>query len=274
MVQDNPPLNRAARRAQARKRQPTLVHPNQAQKPPHDQDTGTGSPSEEEAEQADLPPAAFAFPGVGDTAPKGRGRPKGASKQDTMYKTLVSYYALAGLGVGRFDQADGEILMRASGDCANAWIAAGKADPRIQHALEIITVAGPYTQLIWVHASIAIMIMDRHKVNPFSALMARPNQPQAAPQAEAAPLPYTPVGPQAPTDTPLPPTYAPDTELGIPDEGLPADIDVALREMARRTGRNYDELRQEALVELAQMRLAQNGRTVAPGALGAPVMKE
>ena len=227
---------------------------------------------------------------------------KGASKQDRIYTTLVSYYGLAAFAVSRLDQMDGEIIATQAEACAGAWVAAGKANPKIQRVLEIITVGGPYMALVMVHAELAVALMARHGTSPlalFRSPESNANSPtstqfnsQVAPQKGGTtrgtamppsspepppPLPYQPVGPHAPTEAPAPPPVYVDPGLRVvPDEGIPAEIDVALRQMARQSGRPYEELRQEALLELAQMRLQtqSNGHTGLPGALGAPITRE
>lgn len=287
-MQDRAPANRAQRRQAARRQGATLVRPvGRPRNPsgPQSLVTGTGSPSAETASASDEDePVASTFPPA-DEAPKGRkiSHHAGGGKQERIYKTLVSYYALAGLAVSRWDQSDGMLIVSNAEACADAWIVAGKAQPSIMHALEMITVAGPYTALIMVHVQMAFSIMDRHGANPFKGLLspvAAPSAPTqsakqspSAPRSEPAPLPYVPVGANAPTEAmPGPEVLTPDM-LVIPDEGLPAEIDVALREMARETGRPYQELRQEAIVELAQLRMQQNGHTQTPGALGAPIAR-
>jgi hypothetical protein len=301
-MQDHPPQNRAERRAQARKGKPgaALVRPfrPQSQSAAQEPATGTGNRSAASAERqepldpygADNPetgvPPLWTFPGVEPQGERKVSHKAGGSKQQRIRDTLVSYYALAGMAVSRMDMTDGQIVVASAQNCADAWMAAGKANPQIMRALELITIAGPYTALISAHVMVAITIMDRHNANPFAALFAprtprTPRQPVTGPspsgeQATPAPLPYVPVGAMAPTDAAPPPMQYPGDESGlviIPDEGIPADLDVALRELARSTGRSYDELRQEALVELAQMRMSQNGHIQQPGSLGAPVTR-
>jgi hypothetical protein len=313
-MQDQAPRNRAERRAAARKRAPaaaTLVRPQRA---PHSsqsahpgQVTGTGAPSG--SDSAEYGPGGTLGPqpgetwaqaeervgaelrargGMADTAPtRSTSHKAGGSKQQRIWEALVSYYALAGLAVSRRDQQDGMLIVGNAEKCADAWIAAGKGNPQIMRALEMVTIAGPYTALVTVHVTLLFSILDRHGANPFAKLFEPRTSVPAAParsaaavrqQGEPAPLPYTPVGANAPTEAPAGPAqYQDDDFLVIPDEGIPAEIDVALREMARATGRPYQELRQEALVELAQMRMQQqNGhsRVQTPGALGAPVARE
>lgn len=291
-MQDQPPQNRAARRAALHKRPakgPALVHqPSPSRSAPHGPAIGTGEPSEapiSDSDDADGEGASpfAAFMGGADRAPADRkvSHHKGGSKQGRIRDTLVTYYALAGMAVARLDRADGELIVANAANCADAWIAAGKANPQIMRALEVITVAGPYTALIMVHAQVALAVMDRHGASPFAALFARPAVEPVGParqrpeqRPEPAPLPYQPVGPGAPTEAPAAPLAYEELRV-IPDEGLPADLDVALRQLARETRRPYEELRQEALVALAQDRMQQNGHHVGtPGALGAPIAKE
>lgn len=291
-------------RRRGRPRKTPLPRPRlQSQSVPLDQVTGTGAPLEEnqardewemalergdpealrqEAESRDFwQPANDAVDRDFPPANKARGRPKAASKQQRVWETLVSYYTLGGLAVSRINQGDGQVVVAHAQDCADAWIAAGRANPQIMQALEMVTIAGPYMALITVHASLVITIMDRHGANPVKSLFGKaptageePAPPRGA-TPEPPPLPYVPVGPTAPTEAmPSPPPYVDEGVRIVPDEGLPADVDVALRQMARQTGRPYEELRQEAMVALAQQRMAANGRLTHPGTLGAPVMKE
>lgn len=281
MQQDQPPRNRAERRAQAHKRGPksprvpALLRPRN-QNVPHAQDTGTGAPSAEsdsdmaqESAVADTPPA--------DRKPA-VSHHKGAGKQQRVREGLVALYGLAGFVVSRADQIDGQIIAGSGEACADAWLNAGKSDPRIMRALELITVSGPYVPLILVHVQVANAILERHNASPLALFQQVEQAPQQQAQQQArpepAPLPYQPAGPNAPTEAPAgPPQYA-EQLLVIPDEGLPADIDVAIRQAARQTGRPYEELRQEALVQLAQLRMQQNGRMQQPGALGATIARE
>lgn len=283
-MQDHPPQNRAERRAASRKAKPALVRPfRQPQNKPQEQAIGTGATSASDDLEAETATQGINFPFglASDTPPTDRkvSHKAGGTKQQRIWETLVSYYALAGMGVSRFDMADGALIVSNAHKFADAWVAAGKANPSIQHALEVITVAGPYTALISIHVGVVFAIMDNHGANPFAGLLTRApvqSAPASSPQAGPAPLPYVPVGASAPTDNTPPPTYQGDESgfLVIPDEGLPAELDVALRQMAMQSGRPYEELRQEALVELAQMRMGQNGHTVQPGTLGAPVGRQ
>lgn len=314
-MQDQAPRNRAERRAAARQRgkPPRLAVPplqRQSQNGPHDQDTGIGAQSAEGAEVeyanqvADAGPApkrshhaarpAGASGASADVAPAVSHK-KGAGKEARIRDGLATYYALAGLAVSRVDETDGQLVAAYAVACADSWVAAGKANPQIMRALELITVAGPYTAIIMVHAQLATDIMKRHGTSPLALFRSpgnttpgptgpqrgaamppsgQPGQQNAAP--EPAPLPYQPVGANAPTEAPAaPPVYADEGLRVYPDEGIPAEIDVALRQMARQSGRPYEELRQEAMVELAQMRMAQNGHQASmPGALGAPIVRE
>lgn len=327
-MQDQAPRNRAERRHPHRAREPraTLVLPQRPPQPPqprsqnapHGPDTGTGAPSaEEEADMAEPQPSQMTdFAPASDAPPKRSHHAKrpssaaasgagaaadkppvshkaGGSKEARIRDGLIGYYTLIGLGVARADQTDGEIIVAFAEPSANAWVAAGKANPQIMRALEMVTIGSPYIALITVHAQLAIAIMQRHGTSPLALFRSsdnttassEPTGPQRGPamppsgSAESAPsMPYQPVGANAPTDAPQPPPVYVDPGLTvIPDEGIPADIDIALRQMARQSGRPYAELRQEALVELAQLRMQQNGHNghmQQPGALGAPIARE
>lgn len=220
--------------------------------------------------------------GSQDNPPSDR-KPRGKriSKSDMMRETIALYYRMAGMAVERIDTYDGQLIAAKAPDFASAWMVAGKADPRIQRVLEAVTIAGPYTALIFLHAQLAFAIMDHHGASPMN-LFQRVQQPNVEAQrvpveqnTTPSPFPYQPVGPNAPTDNqPLPyPTYA--DNVGIsPDEKLPPEIDLALQEAERKTGRPYQELKQEFLVAVAQEQMRQNMRVGSPGTLGAPVVQE
>lgn len=306
-MQDKAPRNRQRGRPRKQGGTATLVRPqrppsqkeapslatgigdNSASDSAPDYPNATGPTPQETWEQADARIGAELFKLHGlsdgsDTAERKPSHKAGGSKQQRIYETLVSYYALAGLGLSRWEQGDGMLIVANAEKLAESWMVAGKANPKIMRALEMVTVAGPYTGLIMVHVQLAFTLMDRHGANPFASLFARQPSSSAPKQApapvtssnsprEPAPMPYVPVGPNAPTEAPASmPPYREGDIMVVPDEGLPAEIDVALREMARATGRPYNELRNEALVELAQLRMQQNGhRNVAPATLGAPI---
>lgn len=289
-MQDRPPQNRAERRAQAHKRGPksprvpALLRPR-SQNAPRDQTISTGAPSGKSSAESDsgVAEAETLAGGTGDTPPADRRRAvshhKGAGKLQRIHDGLLAYYGLAGFAVSRVDQTDGEIIAGSGEACAQAWMDAGKADPKIMRMLEIITISGPYLPLVLVHAQVANAILTRHNASPL-ALFARvdvphaPQQPQAKP--EPAPLPYQPAGPNAPTAAPAgPPPYADMEQLRVyPDELITSEMDVALRQMARESGMPYGELRDQLHQQLAQELMQKNGRVQAPGALGAQVARE
>ena len=230
-------------------------------------------------------PTPFASPflsGGGDAAParSKASHHKGGAKHQRIYEGLVSYYGFAGMLISTRNPADGMLIASEAERLASLWLDAGKSSPAIMRVLELITVAGPYTALVMAHGQIAFAIMNNHGVSPFSLLSRADQQAESDPAAAApfAPLPYQPAGPQAPTDAaPSPLTVPPVEEDGLrvyPDEGLPSDLDVALRREAKRTGRPYAELVNEAKLLMAQVRMQQNGHVQQPGALGAPVAKE
>lgn len=304
-MQEIPPQNRKQRRAAARatRRQPAVRRSSLSLStaPAHSIAGGDLSGEDDmmdstaETTAADSTPLDFpglgGFPGLGDFAPadrkgaagSGRGRPRGSSKATRIRDTLVTYYAFAGMALARVDQYDGELVMAKAVDCADSWMAAGKANPQIMRALEIVTIAGPYTALAMVHLQLGLTIMDHHKVSPLGLFKSSSTPTDGAgpfqgspPAHQPAPMAYQPAGPSAPTDTkaaPAAPAGADEIRIW-PDVELPAEMDVALRQAARQTGRPYDELRQEALVQIAQLRMQQNGHTVQAGALGAPIAAE
>lgn len=233
-----------------------------------------GMPSDDFA-PADRQPAVMAGAGY-----KGR---HGALKTG-----IVSTYAFLGMAIGRVDTYDGMLIAANAEACADAWLAWGKADPRVMKALTIMF-GSPIGLVVMAHTPILLGVLKHHNASPM-ALFSAPKEAgdssarrvgslrAAAADATVSappPLPYQPVGPTAPTEnTPAPPPVLGDSApLVVPDEGIPAELDVALREAARMTGRPYAELRQEAIIELAQLRM-NNGHAQAPGALGAPVARE
>lgn len=210
-------------------------------------------------------------------------------KYGSLKTGIVSMYGFVGLAVSRVDQYDGMLITANAESVADAWIAWGKADPRVMRTLQVLF-GSPIALVIAAHTPIALGIMAHHGVSPsrlFSPVKipveprSRRSSEQAGAAAPSSPLPYVPLGATAPTDaTPPPaPLSADDAAdmLIFPDEGLPADLDVALRQAAKESGRPYAELRQEALVQIAQMRMAQqNGRNGSgtAAALGVPVARE
>lgn len=298
MALDQPPMNRAQRRAAAHKKGKTIPlglpqraprQPSQSRNARQDQAIGTGATSAEEDEMAEAQEAAPSFAAFmtgGDTAParKSASHHKGGSKNQRIYDGLVSYYGFAGMLISTRNPADGMLIAGEAERLAGLWLDAGKSSPAIMRVLELLTVAGPYTALVFAHGQIALALMSNHGVSPFS-LFARADQPVDSPQdgqtgrgAAPAPLPYQPAGPFAPTDTAaMPLTVPPPVEDGLrvyPDVELPSDLDVALRQAARQSGRPYKELADEARLQIAQIQIAQNGHVQAPGALGAPVARE
>jgi hypothetical protein len=292
MAIDQPPLNRAQRRAAQHKKgkTTTLVLPQRAPRPSSQSRsadpgpaTGTGAPSENDDMDAPEPQAPTPFPAFmtgGEPARPKASHHKGGSKQQRIYEGLVSYYGFAGMLISTRSPGDGMLIAGEAERLASLWLEAGKASPAIMRVLELVTIAGPYTALVFAHGQIALAIMSNHGVSPLSlfarAENAAPSDGQTGRAAQPAPLPYQPAGPFAPTDNaPLPMPPVPDDSLRVyPEEGLPADLDVALRQAARQSGRPYKELREEAMLQLAQVRMAQNGHVQTPGALGAPVAKE
>ena len=297
MVPDQPPMNRAARRAAAHnKTTKTIVLPQRAARPASRsrsaapaQATGTGAASADEddamAETAEAPtPFASPFMSGGDAAPatrKAASHHKGGSKHQRVYEGLVSYYGFAGMLISTRQPMDGMVIVEQAEKMAQLHLDVGKANPSYMRVLELLTVAGPYTALVFGHAQLAFAIMGNHGMSPLSLFARAEQQAESAPEAAPpfAPLPYQPAGPQAPTDNaPVSPLWMPPAvEEGLkvyPDVGLPADFDIGLRELARKTGRPYEELLDAARLQMAQEQMKQNGHVVAPGALGAPVARE
>lgn len=288
-MQDHPPQNRAQRRAAAKGkgRAPVMVRPFQSQSrnAPQSPATGTGvGYAEADPPQEDTPQESLGFggfPSLVDDAPRAaaKSHKRGAGKVERVREGLITIYGFTGMMVRNVNINDGLIITASAEKLADAWIDAGKADARIMRVLEIITVAGPFTGLFFAHAGVAMAIMQNHGTSPMDLFKRVPSVPPDGQMESASPppLPYQPVGPSAPVDTMPPPAVAlgGDTLRVFPEEGLPADLDVALRQLARQPGQpSYETLRDQAMLELAQARMAQNGHVQAPGALGMPVAKE
>lgn len=314
------PLNRAGRRKLARPaRQKTPAKPGslaavrqaqarQSQSTPPPPAIATGAPfsaiDAEEGEPTatmDEAPAPFSMGALFEHAPADRGAGAGGPATFTGYKGkhgplktgIVSTYGMAGALVSRFDPVDGMLIVQQSENVADAWIALGKADPRVMRVLQTLF-GNPAMIVVMAHVAMIEPILRHHNASPLS-LFSGLKLPGKAPAGDAtraqtgpadsvpsqpAPLPYVPAGAHAPTDLPTPPPPMPmppadpDSIRMFPDTELPSEIEVALRQAARQTGRPYAELRQEALLQLAQLQMEANGHVRAPGALGAPVSKE
>lgn len=293
---DLPPRNRAERRRAAR--QPATPGSRSRQRQttlnlsmPPLQGTGTGGDAAAAAAgDADVPFPGDDSPGDGlgpldDLPPADQQVFSGYKGKYGALKTgIVSMYGFAGLAVSRADQYDGMLITANAETVADSWIAWGKADPRVMRVL-MVMFGSPVALVIAAHTPIVLGIMNHHGVSPMRLFSPVGSPRQSAPKAaspaaqpaQPAPLPYVPLGANAPTEAapaPLPAMTA-DSELMVfPDEGIPAELDVALRQAARESGRPYQELRQEALLQIAQIRMAQNGRhgsSQTPPALGVPV---
>ena len=253
--------------------------------------TGTGAASVDAdmvaAEMApDMPPtnaeASRPFTGFG-------------GKYGLLKTNIVTSYAGIGAMLGGPMSADGMLFMASAESIADAWISWGKADPRYMRIVTLMW-GSPFMTLFVAHAPLVGGIMANHGVSMGQLLVPmnmrrlgdiaalRKNvidtrqggQPPASSvhASEPAPLPYQPAGPFAPTEA-APPPPPPDEGVRLyPDEGLPAEVDVQLREISRKQGIPYQELHDQAMLQLAQMRLAQNGKVASQAAgLGMPVMK-
>ena len=202
-----------------------------------------------------------------ERAPADRKGPKshkaGAGKRERVRQSLLAYHGMAANVVAMAGNSPDAVIIATSGaDATEAWMAGYDSDPRVRRVLEAITISGPwFVPLVIAYGSMAVKLMSNHGVSP-AALFAR----TPAPEPQSVPVDSMP-------SEPGPYSGPPTTALGtaIPDEGLPADIEFAIREMARQTGRPYDELRHEALIQIAQAQMAANGHQTgaAPAALGA-----
>ena len=207
---------------------------------------------------------------------------------------IVSTYAGIGVMLGGPTNADGVLFLSSAERIADAWVAWGRADPRYMRIVSLLW-GSPMMTLVVAHAPLVGGIMTNHGISMGRLLVpmnmrslgqlaamrraAATSGPSSRAQAEheagaPPPLPYQPVGPFAPTEA-APPPSAPDEGLRIlPDEGLPADIEVQLREISRTQGIPYQELYDQAMLQLAQLRMQQNGKVASQApALGVPVAK-
>ena len=80
------------------------------------------------------------------------------------------------MGVSRFDQLDGVLISANAEACADAWIAWGKAEPRVMRALQIMF-GSPIGMVVLAHSPIAIGIMRHHGLSPMS-LFGRSTEPK------------------------------------------------------------------------------------------------
>lgn len=264
----------------------------QSQNTPPPPPTGTGDPSvAAEAQVLGMPPEAQGA----DVAPMSAPFTGYSGKYGLLKTNIVTSYAGIGAMLGGPATADGQLFLASAEPIADAWIAWGKADPRYMRIVTLMW-GSPFMTLIVAHSPLIGGVMANHgisigrflvpvnmrRLGEIAALRksmidSRQGQGPAATPAQSEPvppLPYQPAGPFAPTDA-APPPPAPDEGLRIfPDEGLPAEIDVQLREISRKQGIPYAELHDQAMLQMAQMRMAQNGNVAsqAPG-LGVPVMK-
>lgn len=228
-----------------------------------------------------------------------------SGKFGTIKTNIVTSYAFIGMNLGGPATPDGMLFLKSAEPIADAWIAWGRTDPRYMRIVKVLW-GGPFTTLIIGHAGLIGGLANNHGVNlgkylmPSSLVAALKKRgggsaselgqsfpsvartPSQASEPPTASLPYMPLGAQAPTgEETFGPPPAPDNpdELRVwPDDGLPSDLDVAAREIARRSGRPYVEILNEMRHEWANLQQAHNFKQrppTGPGqGLGAPVVKE
>lgn len=222
-------------------------------------------------------------------------RPGYKGRYGPLKTNIVATYGMFGMLLGGPNSPDGILFLSSAEPIADAWISWGKTDPRYMKLVQVLWGA-PFMTLIMAHTPLAVGIMANHdlKVPGISALFnparlaavsqMRQNvggmraQPEASPLQgtgrEVPPPAYRPAGPMAPTEDfgPPPSADALDTSLRVyPDEGVPHDVEIQIRQLAHQTGMNYDELRDAWILQNAQQRIAQQQRVTPPGALGVPV---
>lgn len=292
---DTAPLNRQQRRQLGRKRAKVTALPgslaaSRSRSAARSPATGIGGLSAaDESGGPSLADVATEIPPLDDVASPSQNAADVAftgykGRHGTLKTGIVSTYGMVGMAVSRLDEYDGMLIAAVGENAADAWIAWGKADPRIMRVLQLCF-GSPAALVLAAHAPLIIGIVKHHNINPLnpiklpgSAGMESPAGDTLAPGVASTlpPLPYQPVGPSAPTEAQpasMPPA-APGEMLIFPDDGLPADVEVQIRQAARMLKRPYDEVRQEILVQLAQEQMAQNQHIQNPGALGAPIARE
>lgn len=216
-------------------------------------------------------------------------------KYGLLKTNIVTSYATIGLLMGGPTSPDGILFLGSAEPIADAWIAWGKADPRYMRIVNMLW-GGPFMTLALAHAPLIGGVLANHGMhmpkflNPMQMPMfksaAFAGRNAGAATGNPAPLatddgtppydPFTanyhPVGANAPTDDPGPPPAYVEGQLRMyPDEGIPSDVDVQLRQLAQTAGIPYAQIRDQYLLETAQDRIAQHQKVTQPAALGVPV---
>jgi hypothetical protein len=306
MQQDQPPANRAARRSRGKGTKTVFLH--QAAKP--DSPAAKRQRASLSQNTLPYPDTGISngFGAVADVAPENM--PAGDMSDDAsnaavfqgyrgkygLLKTnIVTSYATVGMLLGGPSSPDGILFLSTSESIADAWIAWGKADPRYMRIVQLVW-GGPFMTLMLAHAPLIGGMMANHGVhmpkllNPLQMPMFKglamggqnaTGAAEAAQSAAGSDIPaldpftanYHPAGPTAPTENPGPPPSV-DTEAPLrvyPDEGIPADVEAQLRQVAQQYGVPYAQIRDQYLLETAQDRIARNSHINPPAALGVPV---
>lgn len=243
----------------------------------------------------DVPPANF---GTDDSASAEAPTFTGYRGKYGLLKTnIVTSYATIGMLMGGPSSPDGMLFLTYAEPIAEAWIAWGKSDPRYMRIVNILW-GGPFMTLMLAHTPLIAGVMANHNIQmPFARLLnplnmkafqniqnglVGANRPpvqagQTGQNLPSEPDPfmanYHPVGAHAPTeDAGPPPPYADTSNLRVfPDEGIPSDIDVQLRQLSREMNKPYEEVVNAYLLEVQQARIAEQQRINKPGTLGMPV---
>lgn len=283
MEQEIPPRNRAERRKRGRPRKLTsgpapaqavkrpVIHWQQAELPALETQETNGHRA------ADIDGGDLS--GIDDMldeqeqvehAPRNRrksaDKPVRQSKDARRKQGLLVYYGMLGSGLMLVNEYTGTVVLNQAPACAASITDLAKVNPQVAMVVDAITANGPVVAVIMAHLPIFVGTMAAFGLVPakVATSIGLPEPP---------PLPERPQYTGTPDDYRQGPMYAPagypeqaEPTRTVPDNELPSDIEVAIREAARITGRPYNELHAEALTMLRARQQAEqaNGR---PGAV-------
>ena len=198
-------------------------------------------------------------PPAGQGAKGARSHHAGVSKRTRVASGIATYHLMGGGLLARLDPITGQVVMEKTPPTVDAWMVVYDADPMARKWMEYLTIGSPWLGVALAYAGIAGESLSRHGTSLGDLF--KPKEP--APPAAAGPNPEL-------SQSPAPATGPIETPLGaMPEEGLPHDVELMVRQLARETGQSYDTVRAAALEQMAEFTAAQNGgsgRT--PRALG------